>query len=926
MSDAYLGPEATARLEIDRQLEAAGWIVQSRDEINVAAGVGVALRDRPGVADPDYLLFVDGRACGTYEAKKEGWTLTGVEGQSSRYDDTIPDGAATWGTPLRFAYEGTGVELQFTDRRDPDPRSRHVFAMHRPETLKRWLREEEAGRGTLRARLRTLPPVDYDALWRHQRDAVVAIEESLAADHARTLLVMATGSGKTYTAANLAYRLVKHAGARRVLFLVDRRNLGEQAEGEFKQFVTPDEQRKFEELYGVQRLAGGPLREDAKVVISTIQGVYAALAGVEYDEDDDETPQDGPAPEIGYSPALPPEAFDVIVVDEAHRSIYGRWKPVLEYFDAHLVGLTATPTNRTFGFFEKNLVFEYKHEQAVADGNNVPFEVYRIRTRIGEQGSTVEAGEYATFRDRATRKMQTELLDEDYDYDPRDLDRRVVAADQIRTVLTHFRDRLFAPGAQGGIFPGRTVVPKTLIFAKDDSHADDIVREARKVFGKGNDFCTKITSKSTGNKPDELLKKFRNSYNPRIAVTVDLIATGTDVKAIECVFFMRAVKSRAYFEQMKGRGSRVMSDAEFQSVTDDARHRAKTHFVIVDAVGVTDVEHHDTTPLERRKSVTLRKLMDKVGFGNADVDDLSSIMSRLTRIDKELTAAQRQQLADTGAGADLGQVISRLLTAVDPDLRNAAAEQLAREQHGTDEPTEEQIAEAVPQVVTAASQLLRDNPKLRTAIVEVQSAQMQLIDEVSLDEVVDSGFDADASDRARQTVETWKQYIAEHREQIDTFQVVYTSRQPDAIRRLKALAAEIASPPYRLSPEGLWDAYAALDDARVSGSPTRLTTELLSLLRFELGLDSELKPFAEIVEWRWEQWLQEQDAQARFTQPQLDWLELMKDVITRSLTITRDDFDLDQALTEAGGLGAAWGDFDGKLDEVIAELNDQLAP
>ena len=301
MSDAYLGPEAKARLAIDAQLEESGWVVQSRSEVNVAAGLGVALRDRTGMPDPDYLLFVDGKACGTYEAKKEGWTLTGVEGQSSRYDAAIPDGAATWGTPLRFAYEGTGAELQFTDRRDPDPRSRHVFAVHRPETLRRWLREEASGRQTLRDRLRTLPPVDYDALWSHQRDAIVAIEESLASDRARTLLVMATGSGKTYTAANLAYRLVKHAGAHRVLFLVDRRNLGEQAEAEFKQFVTPDEQRKFEELYGVQRLAGGPMREDAKVVISTIQGVYAALAGVEYEEEEDEAAKDGLAPVIGYS-------------------------------------------------------------------------------------------------------------------------------------------------------------------------------------------------------------------------------------------------------------------------------------------------------------------------------------------------------------------------------------------------------------------------------------------------------------------------------------------------------------------------------------------------------------------------------------------------------------------------------------------------
>lgn len=931
MSNPYLSPEDRARQEIDRQLEASGWVVQSRDAVNVSAGLGVALRDRTGMPDPDYLLFIDGKVCGTYEAKKQGWTLSGVEGQSSRYDSSVPPGASTWGMPLRFAYEGTGIELQFTDRRDPDPRARPVFAVHRPETLHRWLRDEKRGDGTLRARLRSMPEVDYPNLWTHQREAIIAIEASLAKDKPRTLLVMATGSGKTYTAANLAYRLIKHGGARRVLFLVDRRNLGEQAQTEFEQFVTPDEQRKMSELYVVQRLQGEPVREDAKVVISTIQGVYAALAGVEYVEDDDEgdeaTPAGaGPAPEISYSTQLPPEKFDVIVVDEAHRSIYGLWKPVLEYFDAHLVGLTATPTNRTFGFFEKNLVFSYTHEQAVADGNNVPFEVYRIRTRIGTEGSTVEAGEHVTFRDRATRHQQTELLPEDFDYDAKDLDRRVYTPDQIRTVLTHFREHLFAPEDQGGIFPGRSVVPKTLIFAKDDAHAEDIVREIRKVFDKGNDFATKITSKSTGASPDELLKQFRNSFNPRIAVTVDLIATGTDVKAIECVFFMRAVKSRAYFEQMKGRGSRVMSDGEFQSITDDGAHRTKTHFVIVDAVGVTDVEHHDTTPLERKKSVSLRALLDKVGFGSADTDDLASIMSRLVRIEKNLTAAQRQQIADAGDGTGVDDVVRRLVVAVDPDLRDTTALERARREHDTETPTDEQIDTARGQVIADAAKVLREQPALRAAIVAVQSAQMQLIDEVSLDEVVLSGFDGDATDRARRTVQTWKQYLEDHREQIDAFQVVYASRQSDALSRLRALAGEVASPPYRLSPEGLWDAYAALEKSRVSGSPGQVATDLLALLRFELGLDDELKPFGEVVEWRWEQWLQEQDAAARFTQGQLDWLDLMKDVITRSLTITRDDFDLDQALSGAGGLGRAWADFDGKLDEVITELNQQLVP
>jgi type I restriction enzyme R subunit len=636
MSGAYLSPEDRARGRIDEQLTASGWVVQSRDELDVFAGPGVAVRDRPGCPDPDYLLFVDGKACGTYEAKKDGHTLTGVEGQSSRYDESIPAGAATWGLPLRFAYEGTSFEVQFTDRADPQPRSRPVFAVHRPETLRRWLRdaERDPAAPTLRARLRRIPEVFSPDLWTHQREAIAAIERSLAADMPRALLAMATGSGKTFTAANLAYRLIKHARAHRILFLVDRRNLGEQAQNEFEQFVTPDEQRKMADLYAVQRLSGENLRDDAKVVISTIQGIYAALTGTEPPAEEDIDPADGPPVELTYSEDLPPEAFDIIVVDEAHRSIYGRWRSVLDYFDAYLIGLTATPTKLTFGFFRKNLVYEYNHEQAVADGNNVPFDVYRIRTRIGAEGSVIEAGEYAEFRDRATRRKQLELLEDDFDYDPNDLDRRVVATDQIRTVITHFRDHLFVPEDQGGIFPGRTVVPKTLIFAKDDSHADDIVREVREVFGKGNDFCVKITSKSTGASSDELLKRFRNGFNPRIAVTVDLIATGTDVKSIECVFFMRAVKSRPYFEQMKGRGSRVMSPAEFQAVTNDAKHPAKTHFVIVDAVGVTDVEQQDTVPLERKRSVSLKALFEKVSGHRR---------RRRPRLDRLTAVAHRQE-------------------------------------------------------------------------------------------------------------------------------------------------------------------------------------------------------------------------------------------------------------------------------------------
>jgi type I restriction enzyme R subunit len=308
---------------------------------------------------------------------------------------------------------------------------------------------------------------------------------------------------------------------------------------------------------------------------------------------------------------------------------------VLEYFDAYIVGLTATPWKQTFGFFNQNLVMEYNHEQAVADGVNVDFDVYRIRTQITEHGSTVEAGLFIDKRDRLTRAVRWEKLEEDFAYAGSSLDRDVVAPDQMRTVIRTFRDKLFTE-----IFPGRSEVPKTLIYAKDDSHADDIVQLAREEFGRGNEFAEKITYRAgtarivqkrqqpdgteveeiicksgAGLGPEDLLQAFRNAYYPRIAVTVDMIATGTDIKPLEIVMFMREVKSRNFFEQMKGRGVRVISDSDLQAVTPNEEREghtvpiSKTHFVIVDAVGVTENELQDSQPLERQPTVSFDRLL-----------------------------------------------------------------------------------------------------------------------------------------------------------------------------------------------------------------------------------------------------------------------------------------------------------------------------
>ena len=514
MSDStlsYLTPEARARVQIDRMLDRAGWIVQSADQANLNAGRGVAVREfvmEPPHGRVDYLLFVDRVAVGVIEAKKEGETLTGVEWQSAKYLDGLPSWVdATLQGFLPFAYESTGVETRFTSTLDPEPRSREVFWFHRPETLTQWISEEidDNLAPTLRHRLRILPDLHDSDLWSAQATAIRNLEESLAENRPRALIQMATGSGKTYTAANVAYRLIKFGGARRVLFLVDRANLGRQTRKEFQAFTTPDDGRKFTELYNVQHLSANVIDPVSRVTITTIQRLYAILRGdpeldPELDEHSGYALEPSKPVEVEYNPLVPIETFDVVVVDECHRSIYGVWRQVLDYFDAYIIGLTATPNKQAFGFFNQNLVMEYSHEQAVADQVNVDFDVYRIRTEITEHGGTIDAGLVTGFRDRKTRDVRWQRLDEDVTYNAQALDRAVVAKDQIRTVIRTFKERLFTE-----IFPGRSEVPKTLIFAKDDAHADDIVQIVREEFAKGDDFAVKITYKSTGRKPDEMI-------------------------------------------------------------------------------------------------------------------------------------------------------------------------------------------------------------------------------------------------------------------------------------------------------------------------------------------------------------------------------------------------------------------------------------
>lgn len=482
-------PEEKSRLIIDKMLRDAGWVIQNMKQFNPGAATGIAVREFQTSTGPaDYVLFVDRKPVGIIEAKKAGAIPTTFEAQSNRYSESNLKYANV--SDLPFVYESTGIETRFTDKRDPVPRSRELFSFLQPETLKDLLRQSDP----LRARLKKMPPLDPSGLRKCQKKAITNLEVSFKKNYPRALVQMATGSGKTFTAITSVYRLLKFSKAKRILFLVDTRNLGEQAEQEFQAYTPVDDKRKFTELYVVQRLSSGFIDRSSQVCISTIQRMYSILKGEELSENAEEISlnevqfQADKANDVVYNKLYPPEFFDFIIIDECHRSIYNRWKQVLDYFDAFLIGLTATPDCRTFGFFNENVVSEYTHEDAVADGVNVPYDVYTIETEITKRGSHIKAKEFVDFRSRQTRQKRWAQLDDDVDYSAQDLDKSVVNPSQIRQVIRSYRDNL-----KTEIFPDRDEVPKTLIFAKTDSHADDIIKIVREEFGEGNDFCKKVT-------------------------------------------------------------------------------------------------------------------------------------------------------------------------------------------------------------------------------------------------------------------------------------------------------------------------------------------------------------------------------------------------------------------------------------------------
>jgi type I restriction enzyme R subunit len=661
----------------------------------------------------------------------------------------------------------------------------------------------------------------------------------------------------------------------------------------------------------VQNLGSGGLDRDASVVIATIQRVYSLLTGRELSEEDEEksafeTGGSEPKRPVRYNPAIPIESFDLIITDECHRSIYGTWRQVLEYFDAFIVGLTATPSLHTMGFFGSNLVAQYPYERSVADGVNVPYEVYRIRTDISERGGTIPQGYQVPVRDKRTRAERYEELDQDLAYTAQELDRSVVVPNQIRTVLEAYRDSLFTE-----LFPGRREVPKTLIFCKDDHHAEEVVGIVREVFWQGNDFAKKITYRTDGADPEQLIRQFRTDYNPRIAVTVDMIATGTDVKPLEVLIFLRDVKSALYFEQMKGRGARTITPTQLRQVTPDAEE--KTRCLLVDAVGVAESLKHVAQPLDRERKIGFDRLIDDIAAGRRDDDAVSTMAARLAALDREIDDKARADVAKAAGGLDPKALAHKLLDAIDPDTieREAGARQV----------TPEAAAEALKDEACRPF----DNPDLRRLLKDIKRQTEIRIDTVSTDAVISSGYDAAG---AQDTVDRFRRFLAEHRDTLVALQILYA--RPHATRRLDRAAIEelrdaMRRPPWLLEPIDIWRAYKRLDDDRVKGNPARALSDIVMLVRYALGELTTLEPLPATIAGRFNLWVgREERAGRTYTEAQRAWLFAIRDFIAVNVDITPEDLMDAPDFAAQGGLLRAHALFGDRLRPILDELPQVL--
>lgn len=825
-------PEQKAREIINRMLNESGWEIVNRDHYspNISA-VAIEEGILKGSLEADYLLFINGKAIGILEAKKEECRLSNVVmEQAERYTSRLPVWCSYWYQPLPIIYLSNGKEILFRNINNLDEDYLTVSRIHSPKEIVKMLGIEDEYAG--------LPSLQKKGLRNCQYEAITELESSFRLGQSRALMVLATGAGKTFTACMAAYRLLSYTPIKRVLFLVDRNNLGRQAEGEFGTFRLTETGEPFNTIFTTERLKSAKIPKDANVVISTIQRLFALLTGQELnDNDDDESyNEDGKEIQLGANLNLPPDFFDLIIIDECHRSIYGNWRKVLEYFkSAKMVGLTATPAPETLAFFNNNRIVNYTLEKSIADGINVDYRVFRIKTQATENGGAVKEGENITQITKYSGKVEDIRTSEEKTYTSTELNRSIINPSQIKLILETYRDSIYDE-----LYPDREpqleYIPKTLIFALNDAHATNIVRIAKDIFpNQSENFIQKITY-SAGDS-NQLIRSFRNDKDFRIAVTVTLVATGTDVKPLEVVMFMRDVESDALFTQMKGRGVRTIGDEQLRNVTPNAV--SKDLFFLVDAVGVTEHEMQVTRPGADipPPNMSLRILLERITHGDLSDDNLRLLASRLSRINIKSDDKQRQKFTDL-ARIEMKDLAVQIFNALEEGILEPLIEvnnpNLARK--GLVRP-------------------LTHNPKARQYLLELNAGFISIL-QPGEDNLIEKGF---SIEEAQNTTQAFEDYVNSHKDEIEALRIIYNNtNEPITYTMLKELREKLIHTSNKFNPILLWNTYSVLDPAHVvsfrSKDEKDALTNIIQLVRFAFKQSPDLRSLSSMAASRFELW------------------------------------------------------------------------
>lgn len=861
-------PEEKARVWIDHQLEDAGWQIVSRDEFTAAMSAAAVKEGlMKGGHEADYLLFLNGKAIGVVEAKAEHVSLDeAVAAQAESYAHTPLSWYPKWEKPLPLVYLSNGKEILFRNLREDSEYKESRF--HTPKEMVRMLGIEDE--------FAALPNLQKRGLRDCQYEAVKNLEESFRRGDKRALIVLATGAGKTYTACLATYRLLSYTNMKRVLFLVDRNNLGKQAEGEFGSFRLTENGEPFNTIFETVRLKSKEIPETAEVVICTIQRLFSALTGQDMEDDDldgiDVT--DGPDVELTGEISLPHDFFDIIIVDECHRSIYGRWKKVLEYFNtARIIGLTATPVEETMKFFNENCVENYTLEKSIIDGVNVDCRVYRIKTEVSEYGGVIKEGEKIIERTNYTGKEASVLNDVTAPYGSEDLNKSVINPEQIRTVLRSYKDAIYTD-----LYPERKCdddatnwryIPKTLIFAANDMHASDIVDAVREIFpDQSSDFVQKITY-SAGDS-NELIRSFRNDKKFRIAVTVTLVATGTDVRPLEVLLFMRDVNSEPLFIQMKGRGVRTIGDDVLQTVTPNAS--SKDIFYLVDAVGVT--EHMKITPgstvgPERHK--TLRQLLEQIRMGYIPDENIRLLASFLSRVNHKAKDKHKKRFSEISGGFELKPLAEKLYFILEnnnlPPFFSASEANTERKK----------VVEPFFSNAEACEYLCELNAGFKTTLLEGE------------DKLISAGF---SIEEATETTRDFEIYIEQNQDTIEALRLIHDDKCGKLSRAmLEDLRDKLFAANRKFMPALLWNSYRVLNPENVEKFEGKeeagIITNIIQLVRFAYHKIEKLQPLTKNVERHFNLWCGQE--QRTITKDQQNLLRSIISYVASNGALTRKE-------------------------------------